>query len=129
MEVTSKLLVSSALLLAVCLKRRRRRQRNRHIWIREWIQNRQALGAFHQLMNELQLLDPSSYRNFLRIDSATFQNLLCMVAPMITHQDTVMRAAITPGERLALTLRFLATGEYTLGYYMLSCCIIVGFLF
>uniref|UniRef100_A0A1X7U532 Transposase Helix-turn-helix domain-containing protein n=1 Tax=Amphimedon queenslandica TaxID=400682 RepID=A0A1X7U532_AMPQE len=33
------------------------------------------------------------------------------VSPLIKRQDTVMRQAISPGERLAVTLRFLATGE------------------
>ena len=46
------------------------------------------------------------------MDAATFEKLLCMVAPMITHKDTVMREAISLGERLAVTLRFLATGEF-----------------
>ena len=36
-----------------------------------------------------------------------------MVAPLITQQDTNMRQAISAGERLALTLRFLATGMYS----------------
>ena len=42
----------------------------------------QRVHAFHQLMNhELQQLDTSSYRNFMRIDAVTFEKLLCMVAP------------------------------------------------
>ena len=31
----------------------------------------------------------------------------------IQRQDTIMRVAISPGERLAVTLRYLATGEST----------------
>ena len=53
----------------------------------------------------------SSYRNFVRMNAATFETLLNMVAPLIFPKDTNMRGAIPPGERLALTLRFLATGE------------------
>ena len=34
-----------------------------------------------------------------------------MTAPSITYQYTNMQEAISPGERLALTLRFLATGN------------------
>ena len=45
-------------------------------------------GAFHQLLNELQQLDASNCRNFVRMDAATFEKLLCMVATMITHKDT-----------------------------------------
>ena len=58
-------------------------------------------------MDEIRLLDTSSYRNFVRMDVA---DLLRVIAPRITYQDTVMRQAISPGERLAVTLRFLATG-------------------
>ena len=34
-----------------------------------------------------------------------------MIAPIVSKTDTVMRKAICPKQRLALTLRFLATGE------------------
>ena len=62
-------------------------------------------------MQELRLGDSESYRHFLRMDMSTFDELLSMVGPHITYQDTNMRQAISAGERLALTLRFLATGE------------------
>lgn len=114
MDQKSQVLAASSIILAVCLLRRKKRRRNRVIWTREWIRRREAHGAYHQLLNELQQLDTSSYRNFTRMDATTFEKLLCMVAPMITYEDTVMRDAITPGERLAVTLRFLATGEFIL---------------
>ena len=91
--------------------------RNRSVWVRQWIRNRQAQGAYHQLMKELEMIDTSSYRNFVRMDVATFEELLCKVAPLITRADTNMRQAITAGERLAVTLSFLATGKYI---YILS---------
>ncbi|XP_064639343.1 uncharacterized protein LOC135494929 [Lineus longissimus] len=62
-------------------------------------------------MDELRLEDPASYRNYLRMDEQTFNELLVKMSPLITKADTNMREAISPGERLALTLRFLATGE------------------
>lgn len=34
-----------------------------------------------------------------------------MVTPIIKREDTVMREAISPAERLSVTLRYLATGE------------------
>ena len=64
------------------------------------------------MLYELQQLDTSSYRNFIRMDAATFEKLLRMVTPLTTYKDTVMREAITPGERLAVTLRFVATSKY-----------------
>ena len=102
---------ADAVLIAVIIKRQKRRRRNRVTWTRVWIQNRGAQGAYHQLMKELRLLDTSAYRNFVRMDASTFEELLGRVGPRITRQDTVMRNAIPPGERLAVTLRFLATGK------------------
>ena len=50
-------------------------------------------------------------QNFLRMDIATFDELFDLVTPHITYTDTNMRFAIPPGERLAVTLHFLATGK------------------
>ena len=83
-------LIVGVVVMSVLLNRARRRRRNRQIWTREWIQARS--------------------RHFLRMDAATFDELLAMVRPHITFRDTNMRKAISPGERLAVTLRFLATG-------------------
>ena len=54
--------------------------------------------------------DVGAYKNYLRIDAATLEDLLQRVAPIIVKQDTHMRDSRLVGERLALTLRFLATG-------------------
>ena len=116
----SVVVACSSVVLAVALKRKRRQRRNRTTWTRDWIQNRQAQGAYHQLLYELQQLDTSSYTNFVRMDAATFEKLLHMVAPLITYKDTVMREAITPGERLAVTLRFLATGKFNNSVFLMT---------
>lgn len=98
-------------LIALMMKRSRRNHRNRTVWVREWIRRRPNLGAYHQLVQELQLGDSATYRHFLRMDIPTFDEILRLVGPLITYQDTNMRQAISPGERLALTLHFLATGK------------------
>lgn len=41
----------------------------------------------------------------------TYLHLLSLVTPLIKRQDTILRNAITPHERLTATLRFLATGR------------------
>lgn len=45
------------------------------------------------------------------MDQDQFQEILQLVTPIIQREDTVMRESISPAERLAVTLRFLATGE------------------
>ena len=104
-------------IIATVLKRRHRRHRNRVVWTRRWIRNRLQYGVYHQLLKELQLSDVSSYRNLLRMNVSTFEELLRLTGPAITYQDTNMRQAISPAERLALTLRFLATDMCTIDYF------------
>ncbi|XP_050309171.1 uncharacterized protein LOC126745385 [Anthonomus grandis grandis] len=45
------------------------------------------------------------------MSSTDFEWLLCQVAPKIQKEDTNYRQAISPMDRLLLTLRFLATGD------------------
>ena len=40
-----------------------------------------------------------------------YDHLLRLVSPLIMKEDTSLREAILAGERLAVTLRFLASGE------------------
>lgn len=106
------LAICSSIIINIIVKRRARRRRNRKIWTRKWILNRPKQGAYLNLIDELCLGDTASYTNFLRMDSGTFNELLNLVGPSITKKDTQMRSAIPAGEKLALTLRFLATGKH-----------------
>jgi len=56
------------------------------------------------------MTDSYSYRNFVRMDNDSFNLLMSKVGPLITRQDTTMREAVSSAERLAVTLRYLATG-------------------
>ena len=90
-------------------------KRRRKIWVKNWIKKRSIHGAYHQLMKELSCLDVSGYRNFVRMDSTSFETLIKMVWPKVKRQDTVMRKAISPGERLAITLCFLYISDPIIG--------------
>ena len=54
--------------------------------------------AYEHVLQELKVLDVSSYRKFVRMDAATFEELLIKVAPFIIRKDTKMRQCIHPGE-------------------------------
>ena len=88
-----------------------RRRRPRSCWVRPWIQRRARYGAYHCLVKELAEEDHTSYQNFVRMHEADFDDLLSKVAPIIRKQNSNMREAISPAERLSLTLRYLATGK------------------
>ncbi|XP_029346317.1 uncharacterized protein LOC107883168 [Acyrthosiphon pisum] len=56
--------------------------------------------------------EPSGkFQNFCRMSSEDFEFILTKIGPKISKQDTNMRKAIPIQERLAVTLRFLATGD------------------
>ncbi|KAF9411110.1 hypothetical protein HW555_009972 [Spodoptera exigua] len=56
-------------------------------------------------------LEPADFRNYLRMDSRSFDILLNLVTPYIQKQNTVLRDSISAKQRLVVTLRFLATGN------------------
>ena len=81
---------------------------------------RDSGGCYATLLRELELEEPTLYQNFLRMNIETLHFLLNLVGPRLQRQDTVMRTAISAGQRFAITLRFLATGMLvTIFYYHL----------
>ena len=106
--------VAIAIAVAACFnnKKKRKSRRRRSCWTRQWLLRRNMYGAYHCLLQELASEDVSSFRNFLRMEKPQFDELLGRVTPLIVRKNTNMREAISAAERLAITLRFLASGVY-----------------
>ena len=85
-------------------------RRSKRIWIKEWLKRRESLSQSNALLAELRL-EPADFKNYLRMDEGSYQELLRMVTPYIRKQDSNFRKSITPHERLSATLRFLITGK------------------
>jgi hypothetical protein len=51
------------------------------------------------------------FRTFCRMSYSDFDALINLVGPRINKKDTSFRKAIPVAERLAVTLRFLASGD------------------
>lgn len=66
--------------------------------------------SHEHLLHFLRDSEPEDYRNFLRMDGESFDNLLELVRPDIEKKDTNMREAIPASQRLSITLRYLASG-------------------
>jgi hypothetical protein len=63
-------------------------RRLRAQWARPIFQKRSVLGFQNTLLNDLATTDPELYRNFLRMDIGTFQDLLSRIRNDLTKQDT-----------------------------------------
>ena len=92
-------------------------KRRRH-WIRPYLRRRREYGHYDNLMRELSLELPEKYRNFTRIDTDIFHEIVARLQPILQKKTTNFREPLSVGLRVAITLRYLATGEtYTsLGY-------------
>lgn len=85
--------------------------RSHRYWVRDWIKRRENKNIMETLLKELEREDQECYKNFLRMSAADFRYLLDKIKCVIEKQNTHMRDAIPAAERLAVTLRFLATGS------------------
>ena len=83
----------------------------RKYWIRQWVARRHERGAYNTIFRELALEDSSGFGDYMRMPHCKFIELLNIIGPSIQKKDTPMRMSIPPGERLALTLRYLSTGK------------------
>ena len=74
----------AASVVVVILKRCLGKRNKRTIWTRELLKNRTSFGAYYTLMAELRKFDVSGYRNFIHMDATSFEELLQLVALLIT---------------------------------------------
>ena len=97
----------------VGLHRLRRRQRRHRWWVRPWltVERRLQYGQFETLMQELRNEDVASFKRYLRITPDMFDEILQRVTHRIQRMDTRFRHAIPAGLKLAVTLRYMATGD------------------
>lgn len=93
------------------LRRADRPRRRRALWTKRWLLRRPEYGQYEKLMAELTRENHVDYKNFLRMEPQLFHEIVRRVTPAIEKQDTFMRKALEPGIKVAITLRYLATGE------------------
>ena len=103
MDPSTAMGVGAALIVIASTKRKRR------WWKKAFLRSGEHYGD--HLMSQLLLNDGGSFINFVRMTKSDFEELLNLVAPKIAKKDTNYRAAIPPNIRLAVTLRYLATGD------------------
>jgi hypothetical protein len=89
----------------------RKERKRRSIWVRQWLARRPDLGQYVRLLRELKKEDSKGFRNFLRVDFDLYKEILQRIEGRIKKLDTNYRKALSPGLKLAITLRYLASGD------------------
>ncbi|KAL2096954.1 hypothetical protein ACEWY4_006161 [Coilia grayii] len=108
---------------ALLHRRRTRRRTQRRFWVHPIRQSRKVHGEFHRLVQELRF-DDALFQQYFRLNKAEFDRLLTKLGPVLTRRTT-SREPIGAAERLAICLRYLATGDSftTIGFsYRVGAC-------
>ena len=87
-----------------------RGRRARTVWVKPWLQRRVILRQYDTLIAELMRESRGDFKAYLRMQPEMFHEILVRVAPRVTKSKE-RRPALDPGFKLAITLRFLATGS------------------
>ncbi|XP_046397406.1 protein ALP1-like [Ischnura elegans] len=95
------------LLLALLIKKRRRRTRRfrKH----PMLMSRRTKGIYYTLYDDL-CASGSKFFNYFRMSKSSFDELLGCIKDDITVPDTLLNNSIPAEEKLALTLRYFASG-------------------
>ena len=84
---------------------------------------RKSEGAYYKTVPNLIPYDDGSdlpsnrkgtFRNYFRMNRDQFDVVLNFVAPLIQKECTTYRESISPEQRLMVTLRYLATGWFSI---------------
>ncbi|KAJ8953378.1 hypothetical protein NQ318_023495 [Aromia moschata] len=110
MEFIEKVKVAAAVIVINNYLKQKKRNRKRRQWVTPIFRSRSVSGG-RQFLNDIFIGNKGQFENFCRMSFEDFEILLNLIEPVIKKQDTNYRESISPKEILAVTLRFLATGD------------------
>jgi len=79
-----------AIILALSIPNNKQVLRKRKRWVKQWISKRRQYPHLN-VIKEVQLSDPKDFINYFRMNIDIYNQLLSMVAPLITKMNTNMR--------------------------------------
>jgi hypothetical protein len=86
-------------------------RKERRLWQRQLYTSREVYSG-SRLLADLNFQSVSGlYKNFTRMSPSEFEFLVNLIGEKISKKGTAFRKAIYVQEKLALTLRFLASGD------------------
>jgi len=85
---------------------KKREKCRRSIWGKDYLKSRNS-----RIMRDLKFNEEVLFKNFTRMSKTNFRTRLGIVEQMITKQNTRFRGSVPAEMKLAIALRYLATGD------------------
>ena len=90
---------------------KRKAKKKMGIWVDLFLWEKH-FGEFQTVMERLKIFgDEKWFKGFIRMDPDLFKEIVVRVGPRIRKEDTKYRLAVPVEVRIAIALRFVATGE------------------
>ncbi|XP_061716889.1 uncharacterized protein LOC133524757 [Cydia pomonella] len=99
-------------LIAVSLdddENERRNKKKKAYWVHEMFKERKKEGEYWTSRRHL-LADESKFYSYYHMPKSAFYYILSYIEDSITKKNTTFREAITPEEKLAVTLKYMVSG-------------------
>ena len=109
MASDDEVLITSASFIVMRSLLKKKSRRKRRWWMTSVFRSRDRYSG-SDLLCDLRV-ENLHFRTFCRMSYSDFDALINLVGPRISKKDTSFRKAIPVAERLAVTLRFLASGD------------------
>lgn len=110
MTVTRKC-AAAVIVAAILVQKSKKRNNKKRLWAREYVRRRETDNVVQIMMEDLRNDSTDTFTKFFRMSSFEFDFLLNKLRHIIAKRDTNMRKAISAETRLAITIRYLSSGD------------------
>jgi hypothetical protein len=107
MSISDEDLIICSAAFIVMSSEARRKKHKRRWWIKTLLKQRGRVS----LLANFSMEDESWFQNFTRMTESDFELLVTIIGSKVSRQNRNYRKSIAVNEQLAVTLRFLATGD------------------
>lgn len=109
MDGQEEVALCGAACVVVCSLLKKKRRAKPKCWVRPFLKRREE--ETERFLEELKVDPLSGFKNFARISCEDFEFLINAIGPLIAKQDTNYRKSVPVSIRLAITLRYLGSGD------------------
>ena len=109
MDGLEEVVLCGAACVVICSLFKKKRRAKPKCWVRPFLKRREE--ETEKFLEELKVDPLSGFKNFSRISCEDFEVVINAIGPLIAKQDTNYRKSVPVSIRLAITLRYLGSGD------------------